>query len=102
MTQGYPSVNTGLLSIELHLPAVQSLKQKRSVIKSLKDRLRGSYNVSVAEVGYLDKWQRASLAIVMVSNDHTYLETKFESISHFIDEEILGHAVVTGRDLRFL
>lgn len=93
---------TGLLQLELHLPAAQSLKQKRSVIKSLKDRLRSRYNISVAEVGHMDKWQRATLAIAMVSNDRNHLESRFESISHFIDEEIMGYAFVTGRELVFL
>ena len=94
--------HTGLLHIDLYLPAAQSLKQKRSVIKSLKDRLRTRFNVSIAEVGHLDKWQRATLAIAMVSTDRSHLESKFEKLSAFIDQEIMGSAVVTSRDVSFL
>ena len=92
----------GQLHLELHLPAAQSLKQKRSVIKSLKDRLRNKYNVSVAEVDYLDKWQRAKLAIVMVSSDRGPLESGFQSISAFIENEIMGYAFVTASELVLL
>ena len=84
---------TGLLHIELQIPAAQSLKQKRSVIKSLKDRLQGRFNISVAEVDHLDKWQRATLVIAMVSNDQKHLESTFEKIAVFIDQEIMGSKV---------
>ncbi len=93
---------TGLLHVELHIPTAQSLKQKRSVIKSLKDRLRTRFNVSVAEVDHLDKWQRATLAIALVSTDHSHIESRFESLSAFIDQEIMGSAFVTGRELELL
>ncbi|MCF6239261.1 MAG: DUF503 domain-containing protein [Candidatus Marinimicrobia bacterium] len=91
----------GLLQLELHLPVAQSLKQKRRVVKSLKDRLQTRFNVSVAEVGYLDKWQRSSLAIAMVSTDRRYLEASFEKISAFVDQELLGSAFITARQLEF-
>ena len=93
---------TGVLQVELHIPTAQSLKQKRSVVKSLKDRLRNHYNVSIAEVDHQDKWQRTTLAIAMVSANHGHLESRFESISTFIDQEILGSAFVTNRELIFL
>jgi len=92
-------VITGLLQLELHIPASQSLKQKRRVIKSLKDRLQVRFNISVAEVDHLDKWQRAALAIVMVANDRAHLEAAFEKISAFIEQEISGKAFVTAKEL---
>jgi len=92
----------GILQIELHLPAAQSLKEKRHVLKSLKDRLQAQFNLSVAEVGFLDKWQRAELAIVMVSADKNYLESQFNHIKRFIDQEIMGSAHVTHLDLQFI
>jgi hypothetical protein len=58
----------GILSVELYMPGNSSLKQKRCIMKSLKDRVRNKFNVSVAEVDGLDKWQRSVLAIVNVSN----------------------------------
>jgi len=62
----------GVCSVELRLPGAQSLKQKRQVMRSLTTRLHQKFNVSVAEVGGLDKWQRAELGIVCVSNDRAY------------------------------
>jgi uncharacterized protein YlxP (DUF503 family) len=53
----------GLCTIELHLPGSQSLKAKRQVLLSLKDRLREKFNVSVAEVAEHDRWQKAVLGI---------------------------------------
>lgn len=56
-----------LLECEIHLPAAQSLKDKRAVLKSLQHRIRTTYNVSVAEVDFQDKWQRSVLAFITVS-----------------------------------
>jgi uncharacterized protein YlxP (DUF503 family) len=59
----------GILQFELSLPSADSLKAKRMVIRSLKDRIRKNFNVSVAEVDENDQWGSAVLAVVMVSND---------------------------------
>ena len=53
----------GLLRAELHLPRAQSLKDKRSVLQSVKDQLRGRFNISVADVDSNETWQRASLGV---------------------------------------
>lgn len=58
----------GLLSIELYLPEAHSLKDKRMVVRAVKDRLR-HHNVAVAEVAHQDLWQRAGLAVVTVSGE---------------------------------
>ena len=60
----------GVLTLELRLENSHSLKDKRHVVKSLKDRLRNKFNVSVAEIDYQDLWQRAVVAAVTVSPDH--------------------------------
>jgi uncharacterized protein YlxP (DUF503 family) len=59
----------GVLTLELVLPDAHSLKEKRHVVQSLKDRLRHKFNVSVAEIDHQDTWQRATLAVACVSND---------------------------------
>lgn len=64
-----------LLTIELLIPYAQSLKEKRRVIRSLKDRICSKFNVSMAEIGYQDKWQRTVLAICLVSSDKRLLES---------------------------
>lgn len=61
-------MTVALLSVELFLPMSQSLKDKRMVLRRLKDRLRAG-NVSVSEVAHHDLWQRAGLAVVTVAND---------------------------------
>jgi uncharacterized protein YlxP (DUF503 family) len=71
-----------LLSIECHLPAARSLKDKRMVLQSVKGRLR-NLNVSVAEVEHQDLWQRARLAVVSVNTDHGHLDA---TLSHATSE----------------
>jgi uncharacterized protein YlxP (DUF503 family) len=58
----------GLLTLELHLPESNSLKSKRFIIKSLKDRIKNKYNVSIAEIDANDLWQRSVLGAACVAN----------------------------------
>jgi uncharacterized protein YlxP (DUF503 family) len=60
----------GIVRIELHIPASRSLKDKRSVVRALKDRIRSRVHASVAEVDHQDLWQRAALGAAVVSGDH--------------------------------
>lgn len=62
------------LTLELHIEAAQSLKDKRQVVRSLKDRLRASFNVSVAELESSPVWNRATLGIVSISDSRDYLD----------------------------
>lgn len=64
----------GILTLEIHVEHSHSLKEKRHVVKSLKDRLRERFNVSVAEIDYLDSWQNSVIAVVTVSNDRVHAE----------------------------
>ena len=71
----------GIYTLELHLPAARSLKDKRQVLRRLKDRLRSRYNVAVAELDeHHDLWQRGGLMIVSVATSRDALERLFESI----------------------
>lgn len=63
----------GLCTVELYIPDGHSLKAKRQVLLSLKDRLRDKFNVSIAEVGDQDLWQKAVLGIVCVANEGAYV-----------------------------
>lgn len=65
----------GVLQIELFIPESNSLKSKRYAIRSIKDRLKSRYNVSVAEIDNADKWQRASLGIAAVSNESRHIQS---------------------------
>jgi uncharacterized protein YlxP (DUF503 family) len=62
------------LTIELRIEAAHSLKDKRQVLRSLKDRLRASFNVAVAELDATDLWQRATIGVVSISDSRDYLE----------------------------
>ena len=75
----------GVLHVELHIPAAQSLKDKRSAIKSLKDQLRAHFNVSVAELDANEKWQRASLGVAAVGEDRRYVEGCLRQVVEWIE-----------------
>lgn len=64
----------GVLTLELRVEGSHSLKEKRHVVQSLKDRLRHKFNVAVAEIDHQDLWQRATLAAVTVSSDRGIAE----------------------------
>jgi uncharacterized protein YlxP (DUF503 family) len=70
----------GVLTLELRLEDSHSLKEKRHVVESLKNKLRNKFNVSVAEIDYQDLWQRAAIAAVTVSSDHTHAEKVLQSV----------------------
>ncbi len=70
----------GVLTLELRMPHAHSLKDKRHVVKGLKDRLRNKFNVSVAEIDYQDLWQSALLAAVTVSSSRNYAEQVLQSV----------------------
>ena len=69
---------------ELHLAASQSLKDKRAVLKSLKDRLHNRFNVSVAETAHQDLWQRAELTASVVSTDRQHAESVLRQVDGLI------------------
>ncbi len=70
----------GILKLALHIPESGSLKSKRRVLKSIKDRLRSQFNVSVAEVDSHDLWQRADLAVVLVATDSQFADRQLQTI----------------------
>ncbi|WP_126426460.1 DUF503 domain-containing protein [Brevibacillus marinus] len=75
----------GVARVELHLPACQSLKEKRSIVKSLIARLRNKFNVSVAEVAYLEQWQRTELVIAAVANEHAFLQRELAQVIQMVE-----------------
>ena len=89
----------GVLTVELHLPQARSLKDKRQVLRGVKDRLRARHNVAVSELeDNADRWQRAEVAVVSVASQRDVLESLFETIVREIESQIPGHLVETGRD----
>jgi len=83
--------------VQLHLPESGSLKSKRQVLNSLKERLRGRFNLSVAEVDGADLWQRSVLAMAVVSTETRHAEAVLTKAVRFIEGdhrvEILDYSV---------
>ena len=78
-------------SWDLSLPESRSLKDKRRVVKSLKDRIRSRFNVSVAETAYQDVWTRAQLSVALVTSDGASADSVLSKLDRFIERE---HRVV--------
>jgi hypothetical protein len=70
----------GVLTLEIQLPYSHSLKEKRAVLRKMRDRLRARFNVAVAELDHQDVWQRATLGIVSISNSQPLLESLFQQV----------------------
>jgi uncharacterized protein len=77
----------GVCQVELLIPASESLKAKRYVIQSLKTRIKNKFNVSISEVDYNDKWQRAVLGMALVTNEKKFIDKTFNQILNLIDIE---------------
>lgn len=73
----------GLLQMDLLIPDSRSLKDKRRVLNSLKQRLRNRYNCSVAEIDEKDRWGRARLAVCVVSDDSVHANAQLNEIARF-------------------
>lgn len=79
----------GIATWELHLNGCQSLKDKRRVLKSLKDRLHRKFNVSVAETAHQDLWQRAELSCSVVSTDRRHAQEVLSAADRLVSETAL-------------
>jgi hypothetical protein len=86
-----------VLKVDFYLHGASSLKDKRTIIRGIKDRLNKKFNVSLAEVDFQDKWQRARLGIVQVGSDFKYLEQNMNTIFKILDSnasaEIIEHSL---------
>lgn len=76
----------GLLTVKLHIPGSSSLKEKRMVIKGLKDRLRSRFNISVSEIDNHDKWQLADIAVANISSDKACVNSVLSKVLNFIED----------------
>ena len=74
----------GVCTIEMHIPESGSLKTKRQSLRSIKDRIRSRFNVSVAEIDDHDLWQKSSLAVAAVSNDKSHLNQTLDHVLNLV------------------
>jgi uncharacterized protein len=85
--------------VELHLPDVGSLKDKRHVLKGLKEKVRARFEVSVAEVDHQDVWQRATLALAYVSADARHANTVISKAMDYIEDNVAGRVIDTSVEI---
>lgn len=87
----------GLCTIELYIPDGHSLKAKRQILLSLKDRLRRKFNLSVAEVDEQDLWQKAVLGMACVANEGAYVNSVLDQALNLVRSvpviEVLNHRI---------
>lgn len=77
----------GVVKARLSIPDARSLKDKRSILQSLKGRVLSRMNVSVAEVGHQDLWQSAELAFVTVADEHAHVQERVSAVSSFLQSD---------------
>ena len=88
-----------LLTVDVHLPFAQSLKDKRMILRGVKDRAK-KFNVSVAEVDHHDLWQRATLAVVVVATDGAHAEKELQAVVNEIERHEPG--LITRTEIEHL
>lgn len=76
-----------LSTFDLRIPGCKSLKEKRHVVRGLKDGLRAKFNVSVAEVDHHDKWQRATVAVSAVGAEGFHLKKVMHEVERFVSRQ---------------
>jgi uncharacterized protein YlxP (DUF503 family) len=77
----------GTATVEIFVPHSGSLKSKRSVVKRVQERIRRKFNVSISEIGYLDKWQRSLLGVAIVSNETRFADQVLAKVVREMEAE---------------
>ncbi|MEF3254606.1 MAG: DUF503 domain-containing protein [Deferribacterales bacterium] len=78
-------MQVGTLLLELDIPSAYSLKDKRRVLNSLKEKLKNRFNVSVSEVGEKDIWNRGYLAVAVVGDDNKFIDAQLQEVLKFVE-----------------
>lgn len=77
----------GVLEIEIFIPYSNSIKEKRYIVKSIKDKVKSKYNVSIAELDYYDAWQRSKIGFACLSNSTSYINNYLMDLLRFLEED---------------
>jgi len=80
-------MNVGVCKLKIHIPGSQSLKDKRSIVKSLTSRLQKQFNISISEVDDHDLWQIATIGIACVSNHNYRVDEVINSVISTIEHD---------------
>ena len=89
----------GILKIDLFLHDNRSLKGKRKVVKSVIDKVKHKFNVSIAEIGSNDKWQKIELGVSAVGNDKRHIDSSLNNILGFVEALYLAEIVDSGIEI---
>jgi uncharacterized protein YlxP (DUF503 family) len=77
----------GVMIAQLHMQGITSLKEKRSIVKSVIGRLKAKFNISIAEVDHQDNRTSALIAMAIVSNDTRFIDRQFDTIINFMQKD---------------
>jgi uncharacterized protein YlxP (DUF503 family) len=77
-------VHVAVVQLELHIPTSRSLKEKRAVLRPIVEGLRHRFQISVAEVGYQDKWQRALVGMAVVSDSYAHAVDVVDNVERWV------------------
>jgi len=80
----------GAMIIEFHIHDNQSLKGKRKIVRSMIDKVKSKFNVSIAEIGSNDKWQKIELGVSAVGNDRRFIDSSLANVLTFLDSLYLA------------
>ena len=80
-------MTVGIARLTLFLPEAHSLKEKRMVLRRVKDRARQKFNLAIAEVGENDVWQRALLGVAVLGNGRRFVESALDEVVRFVRSE---------------
>lgn len=90
----------GVLNLDLIIHDSQSLKAKRGIIKKIVSRIKNTFEVTVAEVGSLDKWQRAQIGVAAIGNDRAVINQRLDHVLNFVDD--MGAAEVIDNTIELI
>ena len=74
----------GVVQVQMHFPGVGSLKGKRKILKSLKDRIKNKFNVSVGELDGHDLWQSSTIGVAIISNEKSFANSVLSKVTDFV------------------
>jgi len=88
----------GLRIVEIYIPQAQSLKDKRQVLRRIKDKIKAKYNVSFAEIDYQDKWQSCNLGLVSIGNRRLDVDKRLDGILRMIEQDDRVTVIAVDRE----
>jgi uncharacterized protein YlxP (DUF503 family) len=91
------TVIIGLVTLELDLPGVSSLKEKRGIVKSMIARMQKTFNVSVSEVGYQDLWQSTAIAVATVTNSKAHANQTLTTVTQWVEQNYPDYEILSDQ-----